>query len=1076
MILILLLASVCHVHASGNVSYITNMGESVDMRGLLYAKPRLLTECQSSSGFNPSFTPTNLTRMSYGQSHASTLRNNNDTVIAYTSKNAETTRDGKWCLRTESRPHVKICKRTNNKECTTVDLCSITTNYPNSDSSSNPTIFDIVASDKKIYVLASGISSLVIYVCDHSFDKCTFIDTGTYYGRDFVSTYRDYLYVTYSDINDAVHLLTCDDGSCTDKTVTSIPTNTNQVPFPVPKVVNGILYIFTVSLDYSSIGIYVCNLKGDGCKMSYAIKGLGYLGVDSTFNVLTLGKSHYIAYHDGFGYYNDLSIARCDININGSISTCSSLHGDSEDKYNIGYNRPSIAYASNLDAVVAVSTVISGNKDVAIFVANTRMAPDGISSFAAYSTDKYSTNVAAYHLTNMDETTGIMKMAIQGSLEVDGTTMDLYLYDISMFRDCIQLHTPAPVATPKPTSKPTTAGARDMPIHYASFTTSHSINQISTVISGTAASRTSNNKRVAVSDPLTAALERVKNYRPPKSLVSANSRQRVDLTPNKRSTLAYKSNVQDIVSLASMTHAWLADDKNAKTLQKSIATSPSVKQVELDFSKSLSGFCRNINRYSNRAVSPTTRQYCCDAKGKLPSGNSALICNSKIRKDINAYVRSDHAAPVFSNIANKKSNVNIQPSPRRKILNDKSYCSPTDLSNLLKGILPTVSCCFTIATNLELCIKVSGEVDVVDYTKGSNSIVIHKNAVKKYTYCWPQQKRADRLLHDALCTHEKFDFPVFNTTVQDAVVDVQATLCITGGAVLDYLANDLGFDGDKLCVAQLEIKYYETMKTMAFYLKAGVDIKIADFDVVVEGQLQLAYRPDLCNFVLDNYDPSIYPACNMLATHGCWWQAKDSNLEFTITLQLLGFVHESWTWPIHTKADQPNPPCLRSVGIAPGSHAQVQPPKYITQVSATFCVKSDGKDSDTTGSIKFSLTDKTVIANIPIPRGEWKKNSKHIVTSPSLNFQLTPAKFGLNVDVHIDWNAQGHDQMIFSVSMLVRYSDGGTVTHCYSPQKIPNCGGSCFLGICPTNHCTWNANPSFGVLSVDTPANLQCSC
>jgi len=189
---------------------------------IVHAKPRSLTynnDCESSFDFNPNFTPTNLTRISYGQSHASTLRNNNDTVIVYTSYNSETTRNGKWCFRSKNRPYIKICKKTKNNECTTVDLCSITTNYPNLDISELPEIFDIVASDTKIYVLTSGISSLVIYVCDQSFDKCTFIDTGTYNGKNFISTYNGYLYVTYNDLNDIVHLLTCDDGSCTDKTV-----------------------------------------------------------------------------------------------------------------------------------------------------------------------------------------------------------------------------------------------------------------------------------------------------------------------------------------------------------------------------------------------------------------------------------------------------------------------------------------------------------------------------------------------------------------------------------------------------------------------------------------------------------------------------------------------------------------------------------------------------------------------------------------------------------------------------------------------------------------------------------------
>ncbi len=1028
------------------------------------AKTGSLTECNSNSNFNPTFSPTNLTRISYGQSHASTLRSNNDTVIAYISSNSETILNGKFCLREKNRPHVKVCKRINNNDCTTLDLCSITTNYPNVYSGALPAVFDVIASKTKIYVLTSGISSLVIYVCKQSFEECTFIDTKIIYGIDFISTYNEYLYVAYSNINEIVHLLTCDDGSCTDKTVTSIPIKNNEIPYAVPKVVNGILYIFTQSTSDSTISIYVCDLKADTCKLSYTVKGLGYLGITSDFNVLTLGTSHYIAYHNYFGGYTDLSVARCDINNDGYVSTCNFLHGSNADNYIIGFKRPSIAYAPNLDAVVTVSTVISGNKDVAIFVANTRMASDGIASFAVYSTNKHSTTAAAYRLMNMDETTGLMKMTVQESEEVGGLTEDLYLYDISMFKDCIQLQTP--IVLPP-------ASTKDMPIHYAGFITSQSLNQISSVISSTAYSRTSSNKRVAATDPLTSALERVKNYKPTKTLFNKKG-PTVNLTPNKRSLLAQKPNVQNIVSLTDMTHAWLANNNNAHVIQKSIVTNPSVRNVEKSFSQSLYGSCININKYSQNVISPATKKYCCDTKGNLPRGNLAIVCNSKIRKDINAYMTSAHVAPVFANIGNKKSNVQTQSSHRRKILDDKPSCSGFDLSNLYKGILPKVSCCFMVSVNLELCIKVSGEVDYVGYTKGSNNITIHKG-IYSNTYCWPQHIQADGLLHSASCQKtQQFTEAIFDDTATNAAVDVQATLCITGGDILDFLANDLGFDDAKLCVAELEIKYYEALQTMAFYLKAGIDIKILDLDLVVEGELQLAYRPNLCEFLWENFNPNISPACNMLATHGCWWNSGDSNLEFTITLQLLGFSHNSWTWPIFTKADLPNPPCPPLVGTAAGTPVLVPTPVFITQVGMSFCVRknSDGKDSNTKGSITFSFDDNTVIATIPIPDGEWKDGSRHTL-SKNLNLQPTQAQLKQHIHVHIDWATQGHDQIIFYTTIFVNSSDGIKTSPCFDNEKIPNCGKSCFLKFsCPTNHCPWDK--SFGFRVPYTGVNQQC--
>ena len=460
---------------------------------------------------------------------------------------------------------------------------------------------------------------------------------------------------------------------------------------------------------------------------------------------------------------------------------------------------------------------------------------------------------------------------------------------------------------------------------------------------------------------------------------------------------------------------------------------------------------------------------------------------------------STYAAPVFSNIGSKQSSVSVLQStvpptapacclktctpfqcnlPGRKILDkqdDSPSCSYGDLTNLQNGILPEVSCCFTVATNLDLCIQVSGEVDFINFDTGSNEVTVSKG-IQSNTYCSPQHIQADGLLHSASCTDTPFTYPVFYDTVENAFVDVQAQLCITGGPVLDFLSDDLGFETDKLCIARLEIKYYETMKTMGFYLSVGVDIEIAGFDLSIEGELQLAYRPDLCEFVLENYDPSVYPACTMLQTHGCWWNAGDSDLEFTIMFQALGFVHKSWTWPIFTKANLPNPLCLPAVATAPDSPpVQVEQPPAITQVGITFCATSDGKDFDTVGFARFSLSDGTVIAgNVPIPSGGWASNSAHTI-SQNVNLQLTNTQATQTVNVYIQWITQGSDDMLFSASIFLQLSNGVTTIDCLDSQHIgKGCGKSCGLLGCPTNHCDWNA-PPFSI-SPQTVTNHQCSC
>ena len=671
---------------------------------------------------------------------------------------------------------------------------------------------------------------------------------------------------------------------------------------------------------------------------------------------------------------------------------------------------------------------------------------------------------------------------------------------------------PPPPSSPSPPPPPSTlfipAGAQDMPLNYANFTTDNSLNQISVVIYSTAYARASPRRSMldAAGDMLTAALETVLSYQGP-GMIKEPTNQPVNLTPDKRSALAQQQYVQNIVSLADITHEWLADDENAHVVYGSIASNTSVLQVENTLSQNLYGYCQKIGTYSYNAVSAATKQYCCDSLGNLPSNSSAIICISKIHQDIKTFMISTYAAPVFSNIGSKQSSVSSLQStapptapacclktcnpfkcnlPGRKILDkqdDSPSCSYSDLTNLQKGILPSVSCCFTVATNLDLCIQVSGELDVVDFNTGSNQVTVY-NGIQANTYCSSQHIQADGLLHSSPCTDTFFTYQVFDDTVENAFVDVQAQLCITGGPVLDFLSDDLGFETDKLCIARLEIKYYETMKTMGFYLSVGVDIEIAGFDLAVEGELQLAYRPDLCEFVLENYDPSVYPACNMLQTHGCWWNPGDSDLEFTIMFQALGFIHKSWTWPIFTKADLPhydtsNPLCLPAVAAAPESPpVPVEQPPAITQVGITFCANSDGKDFNTVGFARFSLSDGTVIAdNVPIPSGGWSSNSVHTI-SQDVYLQLTNAQATQPVSVYIEWITQGHDDMYFSASIFLQLSNGVTTIDCLDSQHIGGCGDRCINYLigeyCPTNHCPWNA-PPFSI-SPQTVTNHQCSC
>lgn len=671
---------------------------------------------------------------------------------------------------------------------------------------------------------------------------------------------------------------------------------------------------------------------------------------------------------------------------------------------------------------------------------------------------------------------------------------------------------PPPPQSPSPPPPPTTlfipAGAQDMPLNYANYTTQDSLNQMSVVIYSTAYARASPRRSMldAAGDMLTAALETVLTYQGP-GMIKEQINQPVNLTPDKRSALAQQQYVQNIVSLADITHEWLADDENAHVVYGSIASNTSVLQVEDTLSQNLYGYCQKIGTYSYNAVSAATKQYCCDSLGNLPSNSSAIICISKIHQDINTFMISTYAAPVFSNIGSKQSSVSALQStapptapacclktcnpfqcnlPGRKILDkqdDSPSCSLGDLTNLQNGILPSVSCCFTVATNLDLCIQVSGQLDVVDFNKGSNQITVYEG-IQSNTYCSPQHIQTDGQLHSASCTDAPFTYQVFDDTVTNGFVDVQAQLCITGGPVLDFLSDDLGFDTDKLCIARLEIKYYETMKTMAFYLSVGVDIEIAGFDLAVEGELQLAYRPDLCEFVLENYDPSVYPACNMLQTHGCWWNPGDSDLEFTIMFQALGFVHKSWTWPIFTKADLPhydtsNPLCLPAVAAAPDSPpVQVEQPPAITQVGITFCATFDGKDFDTVGFANFLLQDGTIIAsNVRIPSGGWASNSAHTI-SQNVYLQLTNTQATQAVNVYVQWITQGHDDMYFSASIFLQLSNGVTTIDCLDSQHIGGCGNPCINYLvgqyCPTNHCDW-IPPPFSI-SPQTVTNHQCSC
>lgn len=178
-------------------------------------------------------------------------------------------------------------------------------------------------------------------------------------------------------------------------------------------------------------------------------------------------------------------------------------------------------------------------------------------------------------------------------------------------------------------------------------------------------------------------------------------------------------------------------------------------------------------------------------------------------------------------------------------------------------------------------------------------------------------------------------------------------------------------------------------------------------------------------------------------------------------------------WLIYNKADLPNPPCLPSVRTAPNTPVLVPPSKFITQVGINFCAKSDGKDSDTKGSIKFSLSGGNVIAShMQIPVGEWNKNSKHTI-SKNLKFKLTQAQLTQRVNVHIDWITQGHDQMFFSASIFVKFSDGKSTVHCIDSQQIRNCGDRCGFSGCPTNHCNLDLQ-SFSLINVQTVTNKQC--
>ena len=187
-----------------------------------------------------------------------------------------------------------------------------------------------------------------------------------------------------------------------------------------------------------------------------------------------------------------------------------------------------------------------------------------------------------------------------------------------------------------------------------------------------------------------------------------------------------------------------------------------------------------------------------------------------------------------------------------------------------------------------------------------------------------------------------------------------------------------------------------------------------------------------------------------------------------------GLDCRSWTWPIFRKPDQPSPVCLPAVLPAPD--VTVPPPAplpHITTVAITFCVKSDGKDSDTVGDVEFSLSDGTPIGTVSIPSGGWGDNSKHTL-SASVSVPLTQSQLAATVHTYMKFITHGKDDMLFAATTSITLSNGVTSSYCVDNQHAGGCGSGCFFSDCPTNVCGWTA-PNFP-FAIQTVAGGQCSC
>ena len=404
----------------------------------------------------------------------------------------------------------------------------------------------------------------------------------------------------------------------------------------------------------------------------------------------------------------------------------------------------------------------------------------------------------------------------------------------------------------------------------------------------------------APSDPLTDALN---EYLSPALFLEATASVitgGVELVPNATSTLASQPQNQRLLQLSDGLHSWLANSSNLEAIQTAVQGNASFADIEELQGLNSSDKCDKLEAYSDNVVTSNTKAYCCDNSGFLPDGSLAIVCNARIHQDVSAFMSLPSTTQVTSSVAQGQQTVvpiaqGSRRKSRRKLAQsddagDSLPCSATDLGNLQKGILPKVSCCFTVAPDLDLCLKVSGQVEVVDFVSGSNDITIYQGSVPT-AYCSSLHIDSSDQLAAASCTNAAFTQQTFINTAESAFIDVQATLCLTGGEVIDFLADNLGFDANNLCFVHLEIKYFEAMQTLAFFLDVGADIgSIFDFDLVVEGEVQLAYHPPLCEFILENYNPAPYPWCELLETHGCWWHPGDSNLEFTVSLQAIGLI------------------------------------------------------------------------------------------------------------------------------------------------------------------------------------------